>query len=256
MPSPTFELFEDICNELHDIDEKILPVDFLSDDRLADLQDEYRAVSPEAAYEHALRELTLHFRQRDSELPFTYDLTTRTFKAKDRGYIDFVSQVSSIRGLGKHSRTFEEETCRRLTLRGSGTFYRIGWPRTQKKKRQQFVTYLKKFGFGSNIIYGKEKDGGLDILWLLPLGAIPRRPIVSLQCKNASFDVQSADQSNGPARRSLGCHRGLLESVHTLCVIFNDYIDKRTLGPKAFDFVALGISDLAAPSSSSRITLL
>lgn len=256
MPSPTFELFEDICNELNVAGEAILPNEFLSDDRLRDLQDECGGVAPDAAFENALAALAKHFKARDSSLPFTYDLSTRSFKVTDKTYVDFVAQASNIRGLGKRSRAFEEATCRRLTLRGSGTFHRVGWPRGHKKKRKEFIAYLRTLGFGSDIIYGKEKDGGLDILWLLPLGAIPRRPIVSLQCKNGSFNLANADSSNGPARRSLGRHRGLLESVHTLCVIFNDYIEKTTLGPKAFDFVALGLSDLASPKNYSQFTFL
>jgi len=256
MPTSSFELFEDICNELHVRDVAILPNEFLSDERLRDLQDEHGGAAPDAAFERALTALKKHFKARGSELPFTYDLSTRSFKVTDKTYVDFVSEASNIRGNGKRSRSFEEATCRRLALRGTGTFHRVGWPRGQKRNRREFVKYLRTLGFNNDIIYGREKDGGLDILWLLPLGAIPRRPIVSLQCKNGSFDIGSADRSNGPARRSLGCHRGLQVSVHTLCVIFNEYIEKGSLSPKAFDFVALGLSDLARPTRAIDSVIL
>src|SRR5713226_5229708 len=137
MPSPTFELFEDICNELNVAGEAILPNEFLSDDRLRDLQDESGGVAPDLAIENALAALGKHFKARDSALPFTYNLSTRSFKVTDKAYVDFVAQASNIRGLGKRNRAFEEATCRRLTLRGSGTFHRVGWPRGRKKKRKE-----------------------------------------------------------------------------------------------------------------------
>lgn len=257
MPTPTFEFFEDICNELYLSAEAVLPEDeLLSDDRLRELQDEYRGVAPDAVVIKALTALTAHFKARGSNLPFNFDLASRTFTARDKDYIEFVANASSIRGVGKRSRAFEEATTRRLSLRGSGAFYRVGWPRGTRRLRGEFIQYLRNLGFNKNIIFGKEKDGGLDILWLLPLGAIPHRPVVSIQCKNGSFNLSQADQSNGPARRSLGCHRGLQVNVHTLCVVFNDYIDRRNLAPKAFDFVALGLSDLATPIAPSRFNLL
>lgn len=257
MPTPTFEFFEDICNELYDRDEAVLPEDeLLSDDRLRELQDEYEGAAPDAVVVKALTALNTHFKARGSSLPFGYDLDSRTFRVRDKDYIEFVATARSIRGVGKQSRAFEEATTRRLSLRGSGTFYRVGWPRGTRKRRREFITYLRNLGFNNKILFGREKDGGLDILWLLPLGAIPHRPVVSIQCKNGSYNLPQADQSNGPARRSLGCHRGLQVNVHTLCVVFNDYIDKRTLAPKPFDFVALGLSDLATPTQLSHFRLL
>lgn len=255
MPSPTFEFFEDVCNELYRRNEAVLPDDeLLSDDRVRDLQDEYGGVAPDTVIRHALARLSKHFKARGSSLPFNCDLASRLFTVIDRDYIDFVATASSIRGVGRRSRTFEEETTRRLSVRGSGSFYRVGWPRRTQRKRTEFVRYLRRLGFNNKIAFGREKDGGLDILWTLPLGAIPHRPIVSIQCKNGSFSLSQADQSNGPARRSLGCHRGLQVNVHTLCVIFNDYIE--TLPPKPFDFVALGLSDLARPNTTSAFMLL
>lgn len=257
MPTPTFELFEDICNELLLRDEAVLPEDeLLSDDRLRELQDEYHGVGPDVVVAKALTTLKAHFAARGSDLPFNYDLPTRTFTVVDREYIQFVATASSIRGVGKQSRTFEEATTQRLSMRASGVFYRVGWPRGTRKRRQQFVTYLRRLGFNNRIIFGREKDGGLDILWLLPLGAVPHRPVVSIQCKNASFNTADADQSNGPARRSLDCHRALQINVHTLCVVFNDYIEHRFLGPKRYDFVVLGLSDLASPRGASEYKFL
>src|SRR5205814_6631103 len=118
---------------------------------------------------------------------------------------------------------------------------------TKHGKLKPFNAYLKMLGFNNKVAFGKEKDGGFDILWLLPLGAIPHRPLISFQCKNGSYDLTEAFKSNGATQMSLGCHKGLQTTVHTLCVVFNDYIEDRMLSPKPFAFVPLGLSDLAEP---------
>ncbi|SRR6266545_298255 len=247
--TPTFQFFEDICNELHYSDEAVLPEDtFLSEDRLRELQDDYGELSPEAVVPKALASLGEHFNLRGSELPFGYDLPTRSFTVSDRPYIEFVAKASGMRGVRKDSRAFEVATAQRLFKRGIGSFHRVGWPRLINKELKPFNKYLRGLGFDNKVAFGREKDGGFDILWMLPFGAIPHRPILSFQCKNGSYDIREAFKSNGATEMSFGCHKGLLHAVHTLCVVFNDYIDKRMLSKKPFPFVPLGLSDLAEPS--------
>lgn len=257
MPSPTFEFFEDVCYELYDRNKAILPEDqFLSDERLRDLQDEFHELDPNAAVPRALDALRKHFKARGSELPFVYDLSARSFSVKDRAYLEFVANARNMRGVGRQSRAFEVATANRLAKRGLGGFHRVGWLRVTKKERVPFNAYLRTLGFNSKVILGKEKDGGFDVLWMLPLGAVPHRPIISFQCKNASFDLDEAHRSNGATQMSLGCHKGLQPAVHTLCVVFNDYIETRMLSVKPFPFVPLGLSDLAEPLEPLTTTVI
>lgn len=255
MPSPTFELFEDICKELYLHDDVVLTNDYLSDDKLGDLQAEYRQLSPDAAFNEAVLAIQKHFKQRGSHPPFTYDRTTRVFRVRDKAYMQFVAEASSMRGIPTKSRAFEEATCSRLLLRGAGVFHRVGWPRSRNKDKKSFNSYLQALGFNKKIIIGKEKDGGLDILWLLPLGAVPYQAVISFQCKNGSFDQTTADTSYSPTLRSLACHRRLQPTVHTVCVVFNDYIDKRLLWKKPNHFMVMGLSDLAQPRPSKKMIL-
>ncbi len=253
--TPTFQFFEDVCCELYFSNEAVLPEDtFLSsvdefgnrnEDFLRDLQDEYEELDPQVAVPRALSALREHFKARGSDLPFTYDLPTRSFTVEDRPYIEFVAQASGMRGVPRDSRAFEIATANRISKRGLGSFHRTGWPRSKKKTVKEFNEYLRSLGFDNRVVFGKEKDGGFDILWMLPLGAVPRRPILSFQCKNASYDLKNA--SNLTTEMSFGCHQGLLERVHTLCVVFNDYIEERMLSKKPLPFVPLGLSDLAEP---------
>lgn len=257
MLSPTFQFFEDVCNELYSRDVAILPDfaevtrysnnDFLSEDGLRDLQDEYHELNPAEAVPRALASLRKHFKARGSRLPFDCDLSTRSFSVVDKPYIDFVATASSMRGIGKRSNAFEVATVRRLAKRGLGSFHRVGWPRSTKQEHAPFNSHLRTLGFTKKVVLGKEKDGGFDILWMLPLGAVPHRPIVSFQCKNGSYDLDEAHKSNGATQMSLGCHKGLQPAAHTLCVVFNDYIEERMLSPKPYTFVPLGLSDLGDP---------
>ena len=164
----------------------------------------------------------------------------------DSEFVNFVGMMSSIRGSGgERAKLFEEEVCRFLSLRSTGGFHRVGWPRRTRRRRTELVSYLKALGFNTHVVVGREKDGGLDILWELPIGAVPHRPIVSFQCKNSSYDIEVADLSVNTGKRSFGCHRGFQSQVFTYCVVFNDYIVQAKLGKKPFPYVVLGLSDLA-----------
>jgi hypothetical protein len=256
MLSPTLELFEAICEELRLKDACIVTNDFLSPDRLQELQDEFEEFDPNRAFTKAMKSLQKHFRNRGAELPFTFNLVTRRFEIRDRPYVNFLTSVVSFRGKGRRSREFEVAACEQLQVRATGDLYRVGWPRKNRKKGADFNAYLRRLGFDGRIILGKEKDGGLDILWMPPLGVPPHRLLVSIQCKNSSYDVESADKSYGAAVRSLGCHVGLQPQVHVSCVLFNDYIDRKVLGKKPFNYLVMGLSDLAALTQRIRIDVL
>ena len=254
--TPTFQFFEDICCELYSSSEVVLPEDtFLTSedeygnqntDLLEELQSEYGELDPTAAVPSALSALKKHFNARGSDLPFRYDLPTRSFVATDQPFIDFIAKANNTRGVPGKSRSFEIAATYRLAMRGFGTFHKTGWPRKINKRVEEYNKYLRKLGFDRRIAAMKEKDCGFDILWVLPFGAIPRRPILSFQCKNGSYNRDDALASTGTAEMSFGCHKGLLGKVHTLCVVFNDYIDEGVLSHKPLPFVPLGLSDLAA----------
>jgi hypothetical protein len=249
MPNACFEFFEAIAEELAREPSRVLTRNDLQlDDEHSTLLDGLKQFTRTATSEEAIIKavdfLAAHFSSKGSRLPFTYESETGRFTAQDRDYLTFVNQISNIRSLGKKSRDFELSVLARMQFRAIGSLHRVGHPRKSKKTKVQFNSYLKTLGFGGNVLIGREKDGGLDILWLLPIGTIPHRPIVCVQCKNAAFDITDADKSCGPCDRSLGQHVGLLHNVHIQCVLFNDYISPDLLTRKKLQFVPLGLSDL------------
>jgi hypothetical protein len=251
MPSPLFEFFEIVADEL-DVHRSIVitPDSLKAKDKdsslLDDLQRELRTSSADEAIKCAVKELEKHFKAKGAELPFEYVPANGLFVARDVEFLRFVKDMSRIRSVGRRSRDFECRVAERLGLRATGTIHRVGHPRDVKKKKRDFNAHLQTLGFGRPVLLGKDKDGGLDILWQLPVGTIPHRPLVSVQCKNGQFDMDVADASIGAGGRSLSQHSGLQPGVHVPCVLFNDYLHPRRLPAKQLNFVPLGLSDLAS----------
>jgi hypothetical protein len=249
MPNPCFEFFEVVAEELSREESRVLTRNALELDEeqstlLEDLKSYTNAATREDAIRKSVEFLEAHFLSKGSQLPFTYDANTGRFTATDKEYLEFVHQISNIRSSGKKGKQFELSVLNRLKTRAVGSLHRVGHPRQTKKTKEQFNRYLKKLGFNGKVLIGQEKDGGFDILWLLPIGTIPHRPIVCVQCKNAAFDIGEADKSCGPCSRSLYQHSGLQHQVHVPCVLFNDYICPELLPQKQLQFVPLGLSDL------------
>jgi hypothetical protein len=248
--NPIFAFFEVVAEELSSEPSRVIT---RSDSRLgeedAPLFEELKAETHTSSTEDAIRAavdwLDRHFRGKGSSLPFSYDPESGRFTALDTTYLQFIERMKGIRTIGKHSQQFELEVMNKLGDRVTGSLHRVGAPRTRMAKRAEFNAYLRTLGFAEDVCLGKEKDGGLDILWLLPMGTIPHRPIVSVQCKNSEFNIEDGDASVGAGNRSMGQHRRLQPDVHVPCVLYNDYLYPEMVTPKAMNFVPLGLTDLS-----------
>ena len=251
MFSPLFEFFELIADELSTEPSRVLTRTDLQirdeDSPLLDeLKREMRANSSEEAIERAIVVLKTHFEEKGARLPFDYDPATGRFTATDLDFLSFIKDMNSIRSVPKRSNHFERSVAERLGQRVTGTVHRVGFPRDSKKKSKDFNLHLRTLGFAKQVLLGKEKDGGLDILWLLPwdYSAPPDRVSPG---KNGMFDMETADASIGAGSRSLSQHAGLQPNVHVPCVLFNDYIEPKGMTTKQLNFVPLGLTDLAQP---------
>lgn len=243
-----FDFFETVCRELEGKESVVLTRDDFGPAEtdgtlIEDLEIEMGISDSPQAIKAAVEALTKHFELKGGRLPFEYDVPTGRFKTRDADYIAFVAQMSGNRGVGRESKQFEVGCSDWISRRLQGDVHRVGWPRSRNKKRDQFVKHLKGLGFGDDVAYGKEKDAGFDIVWLPPLGSVPRRLVVSIQCKNGEYDLGEADKSVGAVTRSFNVHEGLDKGVHVPCVLFNDYITEESLPHKPMNFLPLGLSD-------------
>jgi len=258
MPSASFELFEIICAELKGRDICFITNEDLGsetedqtggkiDNVLDNLRIEHNVADNQRAIAAALKLLESHFQSRRSELPFSYDLSTRQFRTRDPDFVGFITDVSERRSYGKkYAKEVENATCRRLAKKVTGVLHNVGDPRAKLKALAKYRTYLRGLGFDGNVVLGKERDGGLDILWFPPFGAIPLAPLVSLQCKNGRFNRKVAREAANRTGETLQCHgrfRG--EGVYLSAVVFNDYIEPELFPDKPIKYIPLGLSDLA-----------
>lgn len=256
--NPAFELFEIICQELGARQATIIPEDDVHPDVIEDLKEHYNQTAGREAFTMAVTELAEHFVDKGSRLPFEFDQQTGEFRAEDSDYISFIAFAASKRGLGGMiARDFEVQTLERLAKRVTGVLHRVGTPRTQNNKKKDFVRHLRTLGFDEDCLEPRDKDGGLDILWLPPLGTVPLRPIVSVQCKNSSFDLAAANESFGRAHTTFQRHSHVRGQNGLYFVVFNDYIDKTYIGrAKGWPFIPLGLSDLGVPQQTLEKTIL
>src|ERR1017187_10149280 len=112
MPTPLFEFFETIAEELSSEESRVITrADLQVKDEesplLDDLKREMKAATTEEAIQRAVETLRRHFEGKGSGLPFDYDPATGRFTAIDRDYLEFVRNMSSIRSINTKSHDFE-----------------------------------------------------------------------------------------------------------------------------------------------------
>src|SRR5258707_1411194 len=117
MPTPLFEFFEIIAEELSSEGSRVITrADLQVKDNesplLDDLKREMKVASTEDAIQRAVERLSQHFEGKGAKLPFDYEAETGRFTAKDHDYLEFVKDMSSIRSINTKSRDFE---CRGAT---------------------------------------------------------------------------------------------------------------------------------------------
>jgi len=256
--NPAFELFEVLCVEIAAASPQIISWDHVGDPLIEELKDHFNQPSGADAFNAALDSIETHFSERGAAVPYSVDRTTMEFVRTDAEYLDFIAFAIDHRSSGgPDSKAFEVRTLQRLRHRLTGDLHCVGTPRDQKKKKAEIVPYLQALGFDRNCLGANDKDGGLDIIWLPPLGAIPLRPVVSVQCKNSYFDEREANASTGRADRTLKRHSHI-RSGHMKFVVFNDYIERTKFIERAvgWTFMPLGLTDLAAFSSQGKDSIL
>lgn len=246
--NPIFELFEALCTELAGRpDAQVIDENNLSDDGLVDdLKRALRQTDPAIAFERGVEAIAAHFDSKGGILPFNYDLPTRQFTPSDTEYLSFIAFAAANRGSSSDSRAFENRTLNQLAKRLCGSLRGVGHPRTTHAKKAEYLKYLRTLGFDRNALNPYDRDGGFDILWLPPLGTIPLRPIVSVQCKNASFDREEAGASVEQSARTLSRHSHLRRAGTIQFIVFNDYIGPEYVGRAVgWGYIPLGLTDLA-----------
>src|ERR1700675_4235949 len=101
MPSPLFELFEMIAEELTLEESRVLTASDFDPEgdnagALDELREELKLLTKTQAIKEAVKLLEKHFKEHGSRLPFDYDAQTSRFKALDKEYLRFVTEIKEI----------------------------------------------------------------------------------------------------------------------------------------------------------------
>jgi hypothetical protein len=210
-----------------------------------DLAEAHSESSSAKAIQRSVEFLTRHFNDRDARLPFTYKVKTGEFYVRDRAFLEFIEAARKMRAKALQGKAFEIAVMNRLFVRVRGTVHRVGHPRDVHLTIKACNAYLETLGFGTRTLRSSAGDGGFDLIWPLPFGAVPYRPLALLQCKNGRFDWPAADHSVTQCDRSMQQHRGLAQSAHLHFVMFNGYVTPEALPAEKMTYIPLGLSDLA-----------
>ena len=261
MSSPLFEFFEAIADELSAEPSRVITREnFRINDEesplLDELKKEMKAASTTEAIEKAVEALRLHFKSKDAQMPFSYDPTSGRSTATDSEFLSFVKEMGSIRSIGRRSKNFECRVAKRLQKRTTGSIHRVGHPRDRKKRNAEFNKHLQRLGFERPVLFGKEKDGGFDIMWLLFRSEVCRTARLyrcSARTENSAWTPPMLQWGPEVGRSQ---HGGLQANVHVPCVLFNDYVHREMLTRKQLNFVPLGLTDLAPIAGEATLDIL
>jgi len=262
MPAPVFEFFETLCSDLKDVDEFVLTDRVLSEALVPQLQHYFQRPAFEDYVAAAIGWLQRHFAVKTSVFPFAFHPDTGIVRCQDRNYIDFICAARDARGDRARAKGFEDAIGTRLVRRlRAGNVYNVGWPRERRRKRAEFIEYLGTLGFEDDALRPRDKDGGLDLLWLPALGSIPIRPIVLFQCKNGLVNPGSIREANNSAvfaSRVIHHHSHMRShGVYMSFVIFNDYLDREIEDLVAgLQYAPLGLSDLGNLAADADLVKL
>src|SRR2546423_1168753 len=138
MPSPIFEYFEIIAEELCAEPSRVITRASLQvDEERAPVIEALKKTTGSLTAEDAIvatnTALNIHFEDRGGTLPFDYEPATGRFSAIDLQYLTFIKDMRSIRTIGKRARDFELGVLGRLRLRVTGSVHRVGHPRDLRK---------------------------------------------------------------------------------------------------------------------------
>jgi hypothetical protein len=263
MVSRVFEFFELIAEELCDDSDFVLTSrDLEGRDKgggafVTELMQECAVASQDEVVPAAVAKIERHFATKKLTLPFTFDRKKSRFVLVERSVAEFIGRCSATRSLTKRSREFEEIVLNRLGERLPGKLHRVGAPRNKGTKIAKVNEHLRtEFGFKDDVLTGADKDGGFDILWLVPLGTEAFQPLFSIQCKNGQFRDEDASSSVAQSNRSLANHRNLMPEAHVNCVVFNDYLDTPVRFRRGVQYVPIGLSDLFGATPARDIQSL
>jgi hypothetical protein len=148
----------------------------------------------------------------------------------------------------KSAKEFENLVTMQLSKKLTGQVLCVGYPRKQKAVAL-FREELKDLGVNLGGVK-RINDGGLDILWLPPLGRKSEIPFANFQCKNTETLGDDVIKSVSDARKTLKRHELFTQSEFLIFVVVNTYLEpKMVKDSSGRGCVYLGLPELLGCSN-------
>lgn len=212
-------------------------------ERIGDLQDEFEVANPRDAIKSLKIYIEKYFKERGLIPVVEIGLDPPRAKIVSNDSARFLLDAKKLRGVKREGKEFENLVARQLSGKLTGQIINVGYPR-KNNKSAIFKQRLKELGVDVKKLK-HVKDGGLDVIWLPPLGKKSEIPFVNFQCKNTEVFGNDVKVSVLDARKTWSRHKRLSESVFLIFVVANTY-----LTPKMVDdangrgYVCLGLPEL------------
>ena len=216
-------------------------------DRMGELQREFKVASPEKAIEELKGFIDNYFKERGVEPVIEITLTPPSARITSNGGANFILAAKNLRGSKKAAKRFEDLVARQLAAKLTGQIMSVGYPRNNKAI-SAFREELKQLGVDATGLK-KMKDGGLDIIWIPPLGKKSEIPFVNFQCKNTETVGNDVKSSVSDARKTLNRHEIFNGEDFLIFVVANTYLSGDTIEDSGGRrYICIGLPELLACS--------
>lgn len=240
---PSFSIFELMTEEATNRGgEWLFEYDEL--DRAGELQNEFKIKTLEGAIRALKPFLEQYFAERNIEQVIEITLTPPKVKILSVAGAKFILASKALRGNSKSGKRFEDLVANQLSRKLNGQVMSVGY--RQRQGVAAFRSTLKELGVdltGAKYL----KDGGLDVIWLPPLGKKSEIPFMNFQCKNTETIGDDVKGSVSDARKHLHSHQLFRPDDFLIFAVFNTYLDpKMVKDSKGRGCVYLGLPELLA----------
>jgi hypothetical protein len=195
-------------------------------ERAGELQKEFKAKTTTEAVEKLKPFLDQYFTERNLEPLIEITLSPPKAKIVSTEAARFILASKALRGNSKRGKEFEDLVADQLCQKLRGQVMSVGY--RQQGGISAFRNELKSLGVDlAGVKY--VKDGGLDVIWLPPLGKKSEIPFASFQCKNTETIGDDIKSSISDARKTLKRHHLFMPNDFPLFVVINTYLDQKAI---------------------------
>ena len=224
-------------------------------EQISEVQRELKAGSAQDAIKALKNFLEEYFKDRHSPPIIEISVNPNRIRIVSNDSAKFIKAAMRVRNNQRNAKEFENIISDELSKKLTGEVINIGYPRKDKKVRI-FKDKLKELGIDVSILRKKVKDGGLDILWVLPLGKRSEIPFVNFQCKNKDIPGKDVDASVIEARRTFARHTYFKNpELMPIFVVMNTYLcEEIVAGSSGQGYVYLGLTEILSHSGRELLT--